>query len=341
MKILAEYVWIGGNLELRSKCKVMEKTWEGRQPVPEDFPNWNYDGSSTGQASGKDSEVMIYPKAIFPCPFRKQENVIVLCDTYLPNGNPHPSNARYKASKIFDQKLDEEPWYGLEQEYFLIDLDTNKPLGFHGDNIPKQGQYYCSAGGANAIGRDLVEEHLNACLYAGLKISGINAEVAPGQWEFQIGPALGIEGGDHLWMARYLLERITEKYNMRVELAPKPIKNDINGSGCHCNFSTKSMREGTSEKTGLEIIDEALVKLSLKHKEHMDVYGEGNEDRMTGHHETAKFSEFSFGRANRGSSVRIPNDTINNKKGYFEDRRPASNSDPYLVTSIIFETTCL
>jgi glutamine synthetase len=338
MRILAEYVWIGGNLELRSKTKVFPDNFSYNSV--DDLPEWNFDGSSTGQAEGHDSEVIIKPRVIFPDPFRKNNNIIVLCDTYLPNGQPHTTNNRSKAKELFDKKLDEVPWFGLEQEYFMIDTKTKKPLGLNNDFL-KQGQYYCSIGAENAFGRNLVEEHLEACLYAGLKISGINAEVAPGQWEFQVGPCEGIEAGDHMWIARYLLGRLSEKYDVRIEYHPKPILENINGSGCHCNFSTVSMREGTQEKTGLEIIDEALVKLSLKHMEHMEVYGEGNQKRMTGLHETAKYDEFSFGRANRGRSVRIGNETINSKKGYFEDRRPASNCDPYLVTSKIFETTCL
>ena len=171
-----------------------------------------------------------------------------------------------------------------------------------------------------------------------LKISGINAEVAPAQWEFQIGPAEGIEAGDHLWMARYVLERLSEKYNVKINWDPKPDKS-INGSGCHCNYSTKIMREGTNDKNGLYYIYDAINKLSVKHKEHMEVYGEGNRERMTGKHETASYDKFTFGRANRGASVRIGNETVIDGKGYFEDRRPASNCDPYLVTGKIFETT--
>ena len=338
MVFLAEYIWIGGNNELRSKCRVMSGSVYDKDSIYS-YPDWNYDGSSTGQAIGSDSEVIMKPRAIFKCPFRSGDNRMILCDTYLPNGEPHITNHRAGAVEIFDKKPDEEPWFGLEQEYFLIDLKTGKPLGCE-YSIPEQGPFYCGVGGGNALGRDIVEDHLEKCLYAGLRVSGINAEVAPGQWEFQIGPSLGIEAGDHLWMARYILNRVCEKYGVRLDLTPKLIK-EINGSGCHANFSTNGIREGTVEKTGLELIDDAIMKLSKKHLEHMMIYGEGNKERMTGHHETASYDEFSFGRANRGKSVRIGNDTINNKKGYFEDRRPSSSCDPYLVTAMIFQTCCL
>lgn len=334
MKYLADYVWIGGNQELRSKVKVIEGEFSLNV---KDYQEWNYDGSSTGQAIGSDSEVIIKPCRVYRCPIRRGDNVIVLCDTYLPDGTPHSTNRRYNAENIFNRNLDAKPWFGLEQEYFLMDVRTKKPLGVYDEPIV-QGQYYCSVGGRNAFGRQIVEEHLDACLYADLMVSGVNGEVAPSQWEFQIGPAEGIRAGDDMWMARYLLERISEKYMVYVDWEPKPIEGDVNGSGCHCNFSTKDMRE---KEDGLKIIEEALVKLSENHMEHMRNYGSGNERRMTGLHETASYNNFSFGRANRGSSVRIGNQTIKDKKGYFEDRRPASNCDPYVVTSMIFETTSL
>jgi glutamine synthetase len=335
-KILADYVWIGGNMELRSKVMVLILK-NSQKSTLSDFPEWNYDGSSTNQASGSDSEVIIKPKSIYKCPFRKGNNVIVFCDTYLPNGQPHPTNHRYGAKQIFDKKLELEPWYGLEQEYFLMDRTTGKPYGQYEEPIV-QGQYYCSVGRRNAFGRKIVDAHLEACLHAGLKISGINAEVAPGQWEFQIGPALGIEAGDHLWIARYLLERITEDFGVYVEYHPKPLQG-INGSGCHCNYSTNEMREGRDGKKGIEFIYEAIKKLEEKHDEHMKVYGAYNDQRMTGLHETSSYKKFSYGKANRGCSVRIGNKTVEDGRGYFEDRRPASNCDPYLVTSKIFETT--
>ena len=337
-KTLVEYVWIGGNNSLRGKTKVMDRAVYS----VDDLSDWNYDGSSTNQASGVDSEVIIKPRALFNDPFRRGNHKIVLCDTYRPDGTPLLNNNRQWAKSIFDQALDEEPWYGLEQEYFLFDPKTGKPLGFPEEGLPnEQGQYYCSAGADNAFGRQVVEEHLEACVYAGITISGVNAEVAPGQWEFQIGPCVGIEEGDHLWMARYLLNRVAEKHGVIVDIEPKPITGDWNGSGCHANYSTKNMREGTDNKTGLEYIEDAIVKLAPKHMAHMAVYGTGNEQRMTGAHETASYDTFSEGVANRGASIRRGNETVKNGKGYFEDRRPSSNCDPYLVSGILFRTTIL
>lgn len=330
-----EYVWIDNDFKLRSKVKVMYNTEINNI---EDIPVWNYDGSSTGQAEGNDSEVIIYPRSMFTSR-HDIFHVLVLCDTYTPENTALLTNNREQANYIFNKKLEEEPWFGIEQEYFIIDPKTNKPLGF--DENKKQGQYYCSVGAENAFGRKIAEEHLLECINYGVIVSGMNAEVAPGQWEYQVGPCVGIESGDHLWISRYILQKIAEKHNVVINFEPKPLSGDWNGSGCHTNYSTKKMREGTENKTGLDYINEAIDKLSKKHNEHMDVYGSGNELRMTGQHETASYNVFSFGTANRGASVRIGNTNMRNQKGYFEDRRPSSNCDPYLVTSKIFETTVL
>ena len=340
--VLLEYVWIGGNNELRSKTKVHVM----RNPETltlNDIPQWNYDGSSTGQAPSDDSEVILKPVEMFKDPFRGMYDKLVLCETFNSANVPLKTNHRNGANIIFNKKLDEEPWFGLEQEYFLMNSTKKRPLGFPdrdggSEFIDCQGQYYCSVGAENAFGRAIVEEHLKKCLYAGIKLSGINAEVAPGQWEFQVGPCVGIEEGDHMWMARYILQRVAESHGVIVNLEPKPVSGDWNGSGCHINFSTKNMRNGTDNKTGLEYINEAIDKLSLKHDEHMAVYGVDNDKRMTGQHETASYGVFSDGIANRGASIRRGNETIKNQKGYFEDRRPASNCDPYLATSKIFDT---
>ena len=352
MKICLEYIWLGKNNDIRSKTKVFDYEITGsQQETPEslvlssDEFIWNYDGSSTGQAEGVDSEVYLVPRRIFPDPFRGVHDRLVLCDTYTPNMEPLESNNRAKAVKMFSHHPETKPWYGMEQEYFLMKKSNDKGenkhtiLGFNDDGSPVsgngQGQYYCSVGTNNAFGRKIVESHLSCCLNAGIKISGINSEVAPGQWEFQVGPCEGIEAGDHLWMARYILQRVTESFGVLVNYDPKPIASgDWNGSGCHTNFSTLKMRQDD----GYKHIKQAIIALADKHKEHMAVYGTGNELRMTGLHETASFDEFSAGVADRGKSIRIGNKTKRDKKGYFEDRRPSSNCDPYLVTSKLYET---
>ncbi len=337
-KIIAEYVWLGGNSELRSKARTI--VTNNNKLELSDLPNWDYDGSSTNQAEGNNSEVIIKPRAIFPCPFRKENNILVMCDTYTPEDKPLSNNHRNNASNIFNKCLQEKPWFGIEQEFFMINRKTKKPIGFPEEGNPNpQGQYYCSVGAGNAVGREIIEEHYQACLESNINISGINAEVALGQWEYQIGPCEGIESGDHVWMSRYILQRVAEKHDVLIDFEPKPVSGDWNGSGCHTNYSTLSMRDGNKNNTGLEVIMEAINRLSDKHNEHMEVYGTGNELRMTGLHETSRYDEFSYGVANRGSSVRIPNKTKQQQKGYFEDRRPSSNMDPYQVTSKIFETT--
>ena len=262
-----EYIWIGGHEELRSKTKVMHDEKDSMHlkdsKKATDFPEWNYDGSSTDQASGEDSEIVLKPAAIFKDPFR-ENGQLVLCETFTPDGNPHSTNKRNNAVEIFNSNLDAKPWYGLEQEYFILDGKTKQPLGYFGDDkTAPQGQYYCSVGTENAFGRKIAEEHLQCCIKAGIKISGINGEVAPGQWEFQIGPCEGIEEGDHLWVARYLLNRVAEKHGVIITFDPKPLKGEWNGSGCHTNFSTLNMRNGTKKHNGLYYIDEAITKTNF------------------------------------------------------------------------------
>ncbi|XP_047315995.1 glutamine synthetase nodule isozyme-like isoform X2 [Impatiens glandulifera] len=336
-KIIAEYIWIGGSgTDIRSKARTINK------PVtdPAKLPKWNFDGSSTGQAVGQDSEVILYPQAVYKDPFRRGNNILVLCDAYTPSGEPIPTNKRHNAAKIFNHPdvAVEELWYGIEQEYTLLQKDVNWPLGWPIGGFPApQGPYYCGAGANKAFGRDIVDAHYKACLFAGINNSGINAEVMPGQWEFQVGPLVGIDAADQLWVARYILERITEIAGVVLSFDPKPIQGEWNGAGAHTNYSTKSMRSDG----GIDLIKKAMEKLGLRHKEHIAAYGEGNERRLTGKHETADINTFSWGVANRGASIRIGRDTVKAGKGYFEDRRPTSNMDPYVVTSMIAETTIL
>jgi glutamine synthetase len=333
--IQAEYIWIGGTgQDLRCKTRTLDKAPNS----PADLPIWNFDGSSTGQAPGEDSEVMLKPAAIFKDPFRRGNHILVLCDCYKPDMTPIPTNTRHDAFRVMKAAEATVPWFGIEQEYTLFEKDQVTPYGWPKGGFPApQGPYYCGAGAHSAFGRLIADAHYRACLYAGIRISGINAEVMPGQWEYQVGPCTGIDSGDQLWVSRYIMLRVCEDFGIFVSFDPKPIIGDWNGAGCHTNVSTKAMREDG----GMAKIIEALEKLKLKHKVHISVYGQGNERRLTGKHETASIEQYSYGVANRGASIRIPRQAEAEGKGYFEDRRPASNMDPYVVTARIIKTIVL
>jgi glutamine synthetase len=261
---------------------------------------------------------------------------LIICATYDINNNPLPNNHFHLANEYFNMKQDEVPWFGLEQEYFFIQNNTLLGIKPSLDIIDNKKKYYCNTINQHTLGEKVALYHMNSCLKAGINISGINAEVVCGQWEFQVGPCVGIEAGNHMMAARFLLEKIAIREGLQIDFHPKPFIN-MNGSGCHVNFSTKKMREDN----GYEVILDAVNKLELTHSYHMENYGEFNNMRMTGKHETASYDKFTWGIGTRNTSVRIGNDTFKNKKGYFEDRRPASNIDPYLVTSLIYKTCCL
>jgi len=333
----AEYVWVDADSNLRCKTKTLKRSDHKVHLDYKQYPVWNFDGSSTGQAPGTDSEIELYPVKVVRDPFRGGDNVLVLCECRTPEGLPAKGNHRFSAQAIFERKevKKEHPWYGFEQEYTLFQHDGKTPLGWPpGSFPPPQGPYYCSIGCEKAFGRDIAEAHYRACMYSHLNISGINAEVMPGQWEFQVGPCEGIDAGDQLMLARYILKRVAEMFGAIVSLHPKPIKGDWNGSGLHTNFSTESMRVDD----GYSAIMAAMPKLEEKHAEHIKVYGKGNHERLTGSHETSSLSEFSFGIAHRGASIRVPRHVVKDQKGYLEDRRPASSACPYLVSARMAET---
>ncbi|MFC6859223.1 glutamine synthetase beta-grasp domain-containing protein [Zunongwangia atlantica] len=325
-----EYIWLDGSKptqKLRGKTKIITD-FSGKL---EDCEVWSFDGSSTGQAEGNSSDCLLKPVFICPDPQRKN-GYLVMCEVLNADSTPHETNGR---ATIDDE--DDDFWFGFEQEYFLIDNETGKPLGFPVNGYPRpQGPYYCSVGATNAYGRAIVEEHLDACLEAGLNVEGINGEVAAGQWEYQIFAKGAAAAGDEIWVARYLLERIGEQYGVSVDLHPKPLGDlDWNGSGMHANFSNSTLRNAGNRET-YEKICEAFRPVV---KEHIDVYGADNHLRLTGKHETASIHDFSYGVSDRGASIRIPIATVERGwKGWLEDRRPASNGDPYKIASRIIKT---
>ncbi|MFP5319913.1 MAG: glutamine synthetase [Acidimicrobiia bacterium] len=328
MAYKAEYIWIDGTeptAKLRSKTKIL--------PDGADLPIWGFDGSSTNQAPGSASDCVLQPVFSCPDPIRGGDNVLVLCEVLLTDMSPHPSNTRAGLRAVEEEFADQEPWFGIEQEYTFF--AGSRPLGFPDWGFPApQGGYYCGVGADEIFGREIVEKHMDNCLKAGLKLSGINAEVMPGQWEFQIGPGSPLEVADHLWMGRWLLYRTAEEFNVSATLDPKPVKGDWNGAGAHTNFSTKAMR------SGWDAIIAACEALAENAMDHVHQYGFGIEGRLTGLHETAPWNEFSYGVSDRGASVRIPWQVEADKSGYIEDRRPNANCDPYLVTKAITQTVC-
>ena len=321
-----EYIWLDGYTpepKLRSKTKVL--TLEN-EPLLESIPIWNFDGSSTNQAEGNYSDCLLKPVKIIRDPQRKN-GYLVLCEVLNPDMTPHSSNTR---SSIKDNS---NMWVGFEQEYFIYDGEL--PLGHTKGNMKPQGEYYCGIGTDNVSGRNIVEHHLDVCLSAGLNLTGINAEVALGQWEFQVMGKGTLDSCDQLILCRYLLQRVAETYNVKIEYHPKPLQGDWNGSGLHTNFSNKKMRE----VGGKEYFDSILNVFELNHSKHIENYGSDNEYRLTGKHETQSIDKFSYGVSDRGSSIRIPQVTVNNGwKGYVEDRRPASNGDPYRIMKVISES---
>jgi len=330
--IIAEYIWIDSEGGVRSKSRTLVEKKEGY--VAADLPVWNFDGSSTGQAPGDNSDVYLRPAAVFPDPFRGSPNILVLSECWDPDGSANKFNHRHECEKLMTKHAAHIPWFGLEQEYTLLELN-DRPYGWPANGFPApQGPYYCGVGTGKVVLRDVVEAHYKCCLYAGVKITGTNAEVMMSQWEFQVGPCEGIEMGDHLWMARFLLHRVAESFGAKVSFEPKLIPGDWNGAGLHSNFSTEEMRK----EGGMKYIEAAIKKLEGRHVEHIKVYGEGNEKRLTGKHETGSIDSFSYGVANRGASIRIPRECAAKGYGYLEDRRPASNADPYQITGIIMET---
>lgn len=340
----AEYIWLDGvkpTQELRSKTKIIPTSNPESMEV-RDFPEWGFDGSSTNQASGGDSDLALKPVRAVHNPMLPGNNYLVLCEVLNADSTPHESNKRAHLRDVLDQGADKlNAWFGFEQEYTFF-KDRN-PLGWPAGGYPKpQGPYYCGVGASAAFGREIVQEHIDACLQAGLLFFGINAEVMAGQWEFQMGYR-GAEGetadplttSDHLWIARWLLHRVAENHGITVSFDNKPMRGDWNGAGMHTNFSTDALRD---PKTGMGAIEDIVMAMGKKHQEHIKIYGAGLDERLTGEHETCSIDQFRHGTADRGASIRIPRPVAQKGCGYLEDRRPGANANPYAVCARILQT---
>ncbi|EIE21472.1 glutamine synthetase [Coccomyxa subellipsoidea C-169] len=360
-KVIAEYIWLGGTgKDLRSKTKVLD-----RKPSSiADVPMWSCDGSSCffKEAKMTYSEILLVPKAMYTCPFLGSPNLLVLAEAYqTPNNTETPTNGsdlpalqpgmclrRAACAAVMAQVEEQDPWFGIEQEYYILDPATKWPLGWSGYFDPQNqiqlsfglqfatGPFFCTPGTGAFAGREVAMAHLKACVAAGIRIGGVNSEGMLGQNEYQVGPCRGIEMGDELIISRYILMRIGELFNVIISFEPKPIPNTNAGTGGHTNYSTKATR---TKGSGWEAIQQYAKLLESRHKEHMAAYG--GADRLLGAYYAPSANEFRWGVGDRGASVRVGNLVPLQKCGYMEDRRPSGDLDPYVVTRMLVETTLL
>ena len=329
MKVKLEYVWLDGykpEPNLRSKVKIVDYDSIKGKRDQWDFPMWNFDGSSTNQADTGNSDRLLKPVRHYMTDL--QNTIYVLCEVLNPDGEPHETNQRAKL-----KEEEEDLWFGFEQEYFIREEINGNVLGHKRHNL-FQGEYYCGVG-HNVVGREFVEEHTDMCLKHGIDITGTNAEVALGQWEYQVFSQGKLKGGDDLWMSRYFLYKISEKYGYHIDLHPKPLTHgEWNGSGLHTNFSNDRMRN----EGGYDYFTAIFNSFGSRHEDHIKAYGSNNNLRLTGEYETQSIDKFSWGVSDRGASIRVPQDTAKEWKGYVEDRRPGSNADPYKIINQIVQS---
>ena len=329
MKVKLEYVWLDGYTpepNLRRKVKIVNAETIGASI--ESFPMWNFDGSSTNQAETGNSDRLLKPVRTYMSDKIPLDTVYVLCEVLNPDGTPHESNKRSQIGEGF-----EDLWFGFEQEYFIREEINGNVLGHKRHNL-FQGEYYCGVG-HNVVGREFVEEHTDMCLKHGIDITGTNAEVALGQWEYQVFSQGKLKGGDDLWMTRYFLFKTAEKYGYHIDIHPKPLQHgEWNGSGLHTNFSTDTMRLDGGEEYFMALFN----AFESRHQDHIKAYGSNNNLRLTGEYETQSIDKFSWGVSDRGASIRVPQDTAKDWKGYVEDRRPGSNADPYKIIKEIVKS---
>jgi len=344
MKFKLEYVWLDGyspEPNLRSKVKIVDLDTD--VPLLHDCPEWSFDGSSTQQADGSFSDCILKPVRVYPNPLNKGSipSSLVLCEVINPDESAHVSNTRNYLSEMCKTDTSDylvhnecsDTWFGFEQEYTI--MKDGKPLGFPKDGYPEpQGKYYCGVGERQVHGRDFVDEHLEKCIEAGIDVTGTNAEVMLGQWEYQVFSKGICRAGDDLWISRYILLQMSEDRGFKIEFHPKPVMGDWNGSGLHTNFSNKKMREEGGER----YFESIFNTFNVRHERHIEHYGSNNTMRLTGQHETQSIEKFSWGVSDRGASIRVPLSTAKNWRGYVEDRRPASNADPYKIIRVIVES---
>ncbi|XP_064483243.1 glutamine synthetase-like isoform X2 [Ornithodoros turicata] len=339
--VFVTYVFVDGSLQ-NVRCKTRALSFQPR--TPQECPEWTFCGIGTYQYTdaGPKSEFYLVPVALFKDPFIGGRNMLVLCEVLDQDRKPIPTNTRRSCYKAMENAAGDEPWFGIEQEYVILEKD-DRPIGWprDGGEVKQYGPYFYGVGTGNVAGRCVSIAHMKACAYAGVKICGVNAEVHLAQWEYQVGPLPGVEAGDHLWISRYILHRIAEEFGVKVTFNPKPYYDpDWLGSGGHINFSTRQMRQ----IDGIAFIKGAIEKLQAKADEHLVLYdpegGKSNARRLIGTLGTPT-KQFDAMASSREVSIRIPRLVDDAGCGYLEDRRPGANVEPYRATEAIVNTVCL
>jgi glutamine synthetase len=337
-----EYIWYDASGAFRSKVRIVHCS--PTQINMHMRADWNYDGSSTGYTTTQNSEIILHPVATYTDRSRERYYYL-LCESILQTQHLDP---RHQLERLFNQNQVSilEPWFGFEQEFFILDKRTNHILGTNpATPLPPQGPYYCgvqlpsgynyATEGDRGIDRtrELTEAIVKRCMDIGVGVTGWNLEVAPGQTEIQVF-GHGLRACDDLMMMRYMAYRVLASHHCEPDFRPKPLGSAWNGSGMHTNVSTVQTRA----ENGMDVIQGYMSSLKQYHTAHIAVYGEGNEERLTGHHETSSMETFTHGIGDRTASVRIPTQTMHDGRGYFEDRRPAANANPYIVAERILKT---
>ena len=344
-KYKLEYIWLDGNENKKIRSKVRYSMISQTAPggILSNIPEWSFDGSSTNQAETSDSDCILKPVRVFPNAMESRgqnqmPSLYVLCEVYNRDGTPHKTNTRRKLQKNFELSSKENIWISVEQEFVITDPFSGMPHGwkdYDSETPPPQGDYYCGVGSNTNKGRHVIEAHANLCLQSGIAYDGFHPEVMLSQWEYQLGPGNPLDIADQLWFSRFLLQRLTERMDMAISYDPKPMSGDWNGSGAHINFSTRYMRE----EADMDYMNLVCANMQETHDKAIAAYGENNDKRLTGKHETSSIDKYTWGISDRSASIRIPISTIKDGGlGYLEDRRPSANMDPYEAFSYLIST---
>lgn len=338
-KVLAEYIWLGSTgSDLRSTTRLLDK----KPSCVEELPIVDVDGSASGQATSDSCEIFLKPRKIFSDPFRKGDHILVLCDTFLPpllgdfeptdQLQPHPSNNRAPCEAVSRKAAGSEPMFAVEQEYLVLDPATGQAIGWGGQGLAPHEQHLrglCGPGwpglsGAPANCRSFAEQHLAYCLHAGVKIAGMAAPHAYALLTYEVGPCLGVAMGDELWMSRYILLRLAQRHNVGVSWDPHHAPGEGGSLACRVKFSTAETRQ---PGIGMFAMQQQIANLEALHMQHMLAYGAGRARQLPG--------GFSCGVSNNTCTIMIPSKALIGRCGYYVDRRPGANMDPYLVTMLL------